>query len=330
MWLLNSSLRTCFHRDIYKLRPYGTTRPLSIIRRGSLHAIMANTRIKLNDNTTIPLLAFGTGTALFGKDVENMVAAAINAGFTHLDGAQVYRNEESLGAGIAAAAKPREQLFVTTKLHKPAEGDSVRDTLVESLAKLRLEYVDLFLVHTPLNFPEPGRLKEVWKQMEALKKEGLARSVGVSNFRTAQLREILDGAEFPPSVNQIEFHPYDYKDLLPTLELQKQHGIVTESYGGLSPIFRFKGGPLDPVLESIAKRLSAETGKPFSEAQVLFLWQREKGVVIVTTTSKESRLPEYLGTLDAPKLTDKDIALIDEAGAKEHHRQFTVVYPSEG
>ncbi|KAH9035481.1 Aldo/keto reductase [Lactarius pseudohatsudake] len=306
---------------------------------------MANTRVKLNDNTTIPLLAFGTGTALFGKDAETMVTAAINAGFTHLDGAQIYRNEESLGAGIAAAGKPREQLFVTTKLNKPAEGKTVRETLVESLAKLQLGYVDLFLIHIPLHFPEPGRLKEVWKEMEALKKEGLARSVGVSNFRTPQLREILDGAEFSPSVNQcwvdemvanydhlrqVEFHPYVYKELLPTLELQKQYGIVTESYGGLSPIFRFKGGPLDPILESIAKRLSAETGKPFSEAQVLYLWQREKGAVIVTTTSKESRLPEYLGTFDAPKLTDGDIASIDEAGAKEHHRHFTTVFPSEG
>ena len=81
---------------------------------------------------------------------------------------------------------------------------------------------------------------------------------------------------------QIEFHPYVYKEVLPTLELQKQHGIVTASYGGLSPIFRFNGGPLDPVLTSIAKRLSDTTGKPFTEAQVLFLWQREKGIVIVT------------------------------------------------
>ncbi|KAI0247962.1 NADP-dependent oxidoreductase domain-containing protein [Lactifluus subvellereus] len=292
---------------------------------------MANTPIQLNDNMTIPSLAFGTGTALYQKDAQEMVTAAINAGFTHLDGAQLYKNEESLGAGIAAAGKPREQLFVTTKLAKPAEGRTVRDTLVESLAKLQLNYVDLFLIHTPIQYiDQPGLLKAVWKEMEALKKEGLARSVGVSNFRPAQLREILDGAEFPPSVNQLEFHPYVYNELLPTLELQRQYGIVTESYGGLSPIFRFKGGPLDPVLASIAKRLSDTTGKPFSEAQVLFLWQREKGVVIVTTTAKESRLAEYLETLDAPRLTDEEIALIDEAGAKEHHRQFTPVYPSEG
>jgi diketogulonate reductase-like aldo/keto reductase len=136
-------------------------------------------------------------------DAQHLVTSAINAGFTHLDGAQWYGNEESLGAGIAAAGKPREQLFVTTKLARPSEGKTVRDTLVESLAKLRLDYVDLFLVHTPLHFPEPGRLKAVWKEMEAVKREGLTRSIGVSNFRAAQLREILDGAEVPPAINQV-------------------------------------------------------------------------------------------------------------------------------
>jgi diketogulonate reductase-like aldo/keto reductase len=163
---------------------------------------MANTPIKLNGGTTIPLLAFGTGTAHYSKkDVQDTVIKAINAGFTHFDGAQLYRNEEYLGEAIAAAGKPREQLFITTKLAKPAEGKTVRDTLVESLKKLQLDYVNLFLIHTPLQFP--GGLKEVWKEMEAVKKEGLAHSIGVSNFRTTQLREILDGAEIPPSINQV-------------------------------------------------------------------------------------------------------------------------------
>jgi len=292
---------------------------------------MSNTPIILNDGTTIPLLAFGTGTAHYSRDAERLVTSAINAGFTHLDGAQWYRNEESLGAGIAEAGKAREQLFVTTKLAKLPEGKTARDTLVESLKKLRLEYVDLFLIHTPLQFnDEPGRLKAVWKEMEALKQEGLTRSIGVSNFRVAQLREILDGAEILPSINQIEFHPYVYKEVLPTLELQRQYGIVTASYGGLSPIFRVKDGPLDPVLASVAKRLSETTGKSFNEAQALYLWQRAKGVVIVTTTSKESRLSECLNTFDAPGLTDAEIASIDEAGAKEHHRLFPAVYPLEG
>ncbi|KAI9511127.1 Aldo/keto reductase [Russula earlei] len=292
---------------------------------------MANTRIKLNDNTSIPLLGFGTGTAHIRKDAQDSVAAAINAGFTHFDCAQYYQNEDSLGAAIAASGKPREQLFITTKLGRPVEGKTVRDTLVESLAKLRLDYVDLFLIHTPRHYyKHPGGLKAVWKDMETVTKERLTRSIGVSNFRPPELREILDDAEILPSVNQIEFHPYIYKDVLPTLELQKKYGIVTASYGGLSPIFRVRDGPLEPVLASIAKRLSDTTGRPFNEAQVLFLWQREKGVVIVTTTKQESRSTEYLDTLNAPTLTEIEIALIDEAGAKEHHRFFPMVILQEG
>lgn len=166
---------------------------------------MANTPVKLNDDTTIPLLAFGTGTSHYTKDAQDMVTSAINAGFTHLDGAQWYGNEESLGAGIAAAGKAREQLFITTKLARPPEGKTARDMLVDSLVKLRVDYVDLFLVHTPLDFSyeEPGCLKALWKEMEAVKKEGLTRSIGVSNFRVEQLRETLDGAEVIPSINQV-------------------------------------------------------------------------------------------------------------------------------
>jgi len=166
---------------------------------------MANTPVKLNDDTTIPLLAFGTGTAHYTKDAQHMITSAINAGFTHLDGAQWYENEGSLGAGIAAAGKAREQLFITTKLARLPEGKTVRDTLVDSPAKLRVAYVDLFLAHTPLvvSYTDPGCLKAIWKEMEAVKKEGLTRSIGVSNFRVEQLRETIDGAEVIPSINQV-------------------------------------------------------------------------------------------------------------------------------
>ena len=168
---------------------------------------MANTPVKLNDGATIPLLAFGTGSTHHSKDAQHLITSAINAGFTHLDGAQWYGNEESLGAGIAAAGKAREQLFITTKLKKLPEGKTVRDTLIDSLAKLRVDYVDLFLIHTPLDFSykEPGCLKALWREMEAVKREGLTRSIGVSNFRVEQLRETIDDVEVIPSINQVGF-----------------------------------------------------------------------------------------------------------------------------
>ena len=162
---------------------------------------MAPLTIPLNDGKQIPWLGFGTGTALFGKDAANSVRVAIENGIIHLDGAQLYRNEDSLGEGIAAAGKPRSELFVTTKLGKLAEGQTVRDTLVESLKQLRLDYVDLFLIHMPIH--HEGKLKSVWKQFEELQKEGLAKSIGVSNFRIKDFEEILEVATVVPAVNQV-------------------------------------------------------------------------------------------------------------------------------
>ncbi|KAI0636984.1 Aldo/keto reductase [Trametes polyzona] len=281
---------------------------------------MAPLSITLNDGKQIPWLGFGTGTALRGKDAADFVRVAIANGITHLDGAQLYDNEDTLGAGIASSGKPRSELFVTTKLGKIPEGKTVRDTLVESLKKLRLDYVDLFLIHVPTN--HEGQLKSVWKEFEALQKEGLAKSIGVSNFRAKDLHEVLEVATVIPAVNQIEYHPYVYKASQPVLELQKKHNIVTESYGGLTPIVRHKGGPVDPVLSSIRERLEKDTGKKVTEGQVLGLWLRAQGVVEITTSTKEERVKEYVATQSLPDLTPEEVQAINEAGSKVHHRTF--------
>ena len=129
--------------------------------------------IKLNDSTTTPWIAYGTGTALFRKNATQPVELAIRSGFVHLDGAQVYNNEDSLGQGIVASGKPRSELYITTKLGPLKAGETVREALQTSLKKLGLDYVDLYLIHTPKN--HEGRLKEVWKEMEGVKNDGLTR-----------------------------------------------------------------------------------------------------------------------------------------------------------
>jgi diketogulonate reductase-like aldo/keto reductase len=161
----------------------------------------------LNDGTRIPWLAFGTGTALYGKDAANLVSLAIASGVTHLDGAQSYRNEESLGAGIKASGKPRSELYIVTKLRKLEEGQTVRQSLEESLKKLGVDYVDLFLIHNPLAHVHEGKskLKQVWREMEEVKEAGLTTSIGVSNFTVAHLTEICEGATVLPAVNQVNF-----------------------------------------------------------------------------------------------------------------------------
>jgi diketogulonate reductase-like aldo/keto reductase len=165
---------------------------------------MATLPIALNDGTSIPWLGYGSGTALFNKDASESVAQAIKVGFRHIDAAQMYGNEDSVGAGIAASGVPRAELYVTTKLGQVPAGGTVRDTLVESLRKLQLDYVDLFLIHMPTFHSD---LKGVWRELEAAKREGLTRSIGVSNFQPQHLKEILEVATIQPAVNQVRRDP---------------------------------------------------------------------------------------------------------------------------
>jgi len=160
-------------------------------------------RIILNDGHDIPWLGFGTGSVHYRKNVTQIVSQVIEAGVTHLDGAQGYQNEHSLGEGIWVSGTPRSSLFLTTKLHLLPGDKTVKDALTESLKKLGFTYVDLFLIHDPTPHQRAGRLKEIWTQMEQVKDEGLAKSIGVSNFKVSDLEEILPGAKIIPSVNQV-------------------------------------------------------------------------------------------------------------------------------
>ncbi|KAI9062561.1 Aldo/keto reductase [Trametes sanguinea] len=277
--------------------------------------------IPLNDGRQIPWLGFGTGTRLLRQDASALVANAITHGIVHLDTAQIYENEESLGAGIALSGVPREQLFVTTKIADLPEGKTVRESFMESLARLQLDYVDLFLIHTP-NRSFKGRLQEAWRELEQLQKEGLARSIGVSNFRIQDLEEVLEVATVVPAVNQIEYHPYVYKATKPVLDFMKKHDILATSYGGLIPITLQKGGPVDPVLVSIRERLERETGQQVTEGQVLGLWLRKQGIPQITTSSKLERVKEYIATQSLPDLTSEEMDKIYAEGSKHHFRRY--------
>ncbi|KAH7929704.1 Aldo/keto reductase [Leucogyrophana mollusca] len=283
--------------------------------------------LPLNNGQEVPWIAFGTGTALFSKDAADAVRVAIENGFTHLDGAQVYRNEETLGAGIVASGKPRSELYITTKLQKLQPGQTPKSALEGSLKKLGVEQVDLYLIHQALD--HPGKLKEVWKGMEEAQKAGLTKSIGVSNFTVDHLKDILEVATIPPAVNQLEYHPYLWKAIQPVLAVHKQFKIVTSSYGGLSPLFRGKGGPLDPIVEKIRARLESTRGQPVSDGQVLNKWLQQQGVLVVTTSSKAERIREYLDTANVPELTAEEISLIETAGSQQHKRYFPGNWPSE-
>ena len=160
--------------------------------------------LALNDGARAPWIAFGTGTALFDKPeiATHAITIAIQNGFTHLDGAQMYRNETSLGAGIIASGKPRSELYITTRLGLLTSGETPSRLLEKSLERLGVEYVDLHLIHQANQ--HVGKLKEVWRGMEEAKAAGLTKSIGVSNFTVDHFKDILEVATILPAVNQVE------------------------------------------------------------------------------------------------------------------------------
>ncbi|PPQ95290.1 hypothetical protein CVT26_014864 [Gymnopilus dilepis] len=261
--------------------------------------------LSLNDGNKIPSVAFGSGSVNKGKDIHQYVEQALDAGFTHIDTAQFYANEQFVGLAIQKSGLSREDLFVTSKFGF----GNVQDAFRASLKNLGLSYLDLYLIHTPGSVPN-GDFEGVWQQFEDFKKSGLVKSIGVSNFTIEDLQKILKVAKIKPAVNQIRLHPYNYAEHAALLDYHAKHGIVTEAYSSLAPITTYPGGPVDAPLKAAAYRLG------ITPTQVIFLWVRAKGAVIVTTSSNKEHLKEYLAVGDLPPLTEEEVAEIDKAGAQ--------------
>ncbi|KAI9459696.1 NADP-dependent oxidoreductase domain-containing protein [Lactarius psammicola] len=260
----------------------------------------------LNDGNQIPVLAFGTGSKLKDKDVTAVVEQALEAGFSHVDTAAAYANEQFVGAAIRESGLPREDVWVTSKYD--GRDNDVQGAVRTTLHKLGLASLDLYLIHSPWVIVNDD-LEGLWKRMVEIREAGLAKSIGVSNFTLELLQRVVRMGKTLPAVNQIRVHPYNYASWKEVLEFSTKHGIVTEAYGSLAPITTYPGGPVDPVLATIARRIGGTPG------QVIFKWAHAKGFVIVTTTERRTRLDEYLAVVHLPDLTSDEIEAIDKAGA---------------
>jgi len=268
--------------------------------------------LTLNDGNKIPQIGFGTGSALYGKDAADAVEQALEGGFNHIDTAQVYHNEESVGLALKESGISRSEVFITTKY----AGGDIRGELEKSLSKLGVTYVDLYLIHFPSSIAKD--FAGSWEEFEKIKKDGLAKSIGVSNFTVDDLKKLLETANIVPAVNQIRYSPYTHAEHASLLRFAAEKGIIIEAYGSLAPITTKPGGPVDAPVAKIAKRLGA------TPAQVIFSWVKAKGAVIVTTTSRKERLQEYLDVGDLSSLTQEEVEAIDAAGSETWHNMITV------
>ncbi|GAP85626.1 putative aldehyde reductase 1 protein [Rosellinia necatrix] len=290
--------------------------------------------LKLNDGYEIPMLAYGLGTARTTEESEETVrltAMAIRNGYYHLDGAQSYKNEAALGAAIAQSGVDRARLFVTTKLQN-VNMDASR-AIDESLARLGLSYVDLYLIHAPFAAASsPEVLRGAWRALEAIRASGRARSIGVSNFSVAHLETILAGADVVPAVNQVEFHPYlqqqhadDDDEGGGLLAFCRARGIAVAAYGALAPVTKASPGPCDAAYARLARKYAVR------EADVALRWCLDQGVAVVTTSASEERLRGYAERVPAFALAPAEVAEIAAEGRKKHFRGFwTKWYPDEG
>ncbi|WP_286965950.1 aldo/keto reductase [Flavobacterium sp. UBA4854] len=252
--------------------------------------------VKLNNGVKMPILGFGT-YGLSGEVCQQSVAEAISAGYRLLDTAKVYGNEEAVGRGIKQSGIDRKKLFVTSKLWVDDAGyENAKKGFEETLRKLQLEYLDLYLIHRPR-----GDVKGSWKAMEELYKAGKIKAIGISNFDPVQLAALLSYAEVKPVINQIETHAYfqqtnDYKVL-------KQHNIQMQAW---APFAEGRNGLFtNEILTKIAQKHGKTT------AQVSLRWHYQRGIVAIPRSSQKGHIIENLDIFDF-KLDSADIKEIEK------------------
>ena len=246
---------------------------------------------ELADGYAIPMLGLGVWQVENAPECVDAVRWALEEGYRHIDTAQAYGNEESVGLGLRQSGVPRKEIFVTTKFF-PQDEDPVAAPEA-SLRRLGLEYVDLYLIHWPAGGPTWA-----WPGMERAREAGYARSIGVSNFGVDDVRQVLATATVPPVVDQVQFSPYEYRKAL--LGSCRQNGIALEAY---SPLGTGRHLTSDTVAR-IARRQER------TPAQVLLRWGIERGIPIIPKSTHRERIAENAQLFDF-RLSDQDIAELD-------------------
>jgi diketogulonate reductase-like aldo/keto reductase len=246
---------------------------------------------KLSDGNTIPLLGLGVWQVEPGPETENAVRWAIELGYRHLDTAQAYGNEESVGRALRDSGVPREEVFLTTKFN-PGSQDPAAEA-EHSLRRLGVDRLDLYIIHSPRGGPTWA-----WPGMERARERGHTRSIGVSNYDVDELDAVIAEAEIPPVVNQVQFSPFKYRRAL--LEACEERGVVLEAYSPLTTGVRLD----DPRLADVARR----NGR--TPAQVLLRWCVQRDIPTIPKSTRRERIEENAKIFDF-ELSDEEMAALD-------------------
>ncbi|MEV4736856.1 MULTISPECIES: aldo/keto reductase [unclassified Microbacterium] len=254
--------------------------------------------IALNSGHSIPQLGFGV-FLVPADEAEKAVSEALEVGYRHIDTAAIYKNEEGVGAAIAKSGIPRDELFITTKLWNDRQsGEQPHDAIRESLDKLGLDHVDLYLTHWPT--PEKDTYVNAWTKLIEIRDAGLSRSIGVSNHLPEHLDRLVAETGVVPAIDQIELHPaYQQRDVLAWAE---KNGTKIESWGPL-------GQGKYPLFENPAVAEAAEA-HGVTPAQAVIRWHLQRGFIVFPKSSRKERMEQNFDVFGF-ELTDAEISAID-------------------
>jgi len=252
-------------------------------------------KVALNNGVEMPILGFGVFQVKDLEECERSVVDAIQTGYRLIDTAQSYENEEAVGKAIKRSGVAREELFITTKLWIQSNGyEGTKKAFEASLKKLRLDYLDLYLIHQPF-----GDVYGEWRAMQELYNEGRIRAIGVSNFQTDRLIDLIIHNEVVPAINQVETHPFHQQ--IETQKLLQENNVQIESWGpfaeGKNNLFH------NELLASIGKKYNKTI------AQVVIRWLTQRGVVAIPKSVRKERMEENFNSLDF-KLSNDDMEAI--------------------
>lgn len=269
-----------------------------------------NSKVKLSNGVEMPIVGLGVYKIQEGEEIQNAVKYALDAGYRMIDTAKKYDNEEGVGKALKSYGLLREEFFVTTKLWNTDQGyEGTLKAIDESLEKLGLAYVDLYLVHWPTASDDTtksfNKREDTWRAMEEIYKSGKARAIGVSNYTIKHLEEMKDYALIMPMVNQVEFHPFLYQEKL--LHYCNANSIALEAYGPLVRGKRMEDKNLLAIAEKHKKTV----------AEIMIRWNLQHGNIVIPKSTHQERIKENIDIFDF-ELDKEDMKLIDSLDENMH------------